>query len=54
MTTRGQLRRISRDAHLISRGAGDLAALTGGPVPLARRVARRSLTRLIFRALRTR
>jgi hypothetical protein len=50
--SRSALKQIQRDTHLISRTAGDLSAASRGPVPLARRLARRDLTRALFRILR--
>jgi hypothetical protein len=44
--------RVQRDSYLLSRTMGDLSAAARGPVPLARRLARRSLTRSFFRSLR--
>ena len=49
---RSALRQIQRDAHLISRTAGDLDAARRGPDVLARRLVRRDLTRAFFRVLR--
>jgi hypothetical protein len=45
------LRKIQRDAHLISRTAGDLDAAQRGPTVLAKRILRRQLTRTLFRRL---
>jgi len=44
-------RRLSRDAHLVSRTAGDISAAQRGMPVLARRLVRRGLTRALFRAL---
>ena len=49
---RSALRQIQRDAHLISRTAGDIDAARRGPDVLARRLVRRDLTRAFFRVLR--
>ena len=49
---RSALRQIQRNAYLISRTAGDLSAAQRGPGVLARRLARRDLTREFFRLLR--
>jgi hypothetical protein len=49
---RSALRQIQRNAYLISRAAGDLSAASRGPAPLAKRLARRDLTRMLFRVLR--
>ena len=46
-------KQLQRDAYLLSRTAGDVAAAQRGVKPLARRVARRTLTRLIFQAFRS-
>lgn len=41
-------RRVSRDAHLISKYSGDLAALQSGGVPkYGKRVVRRTVTRKV-------
>lgn len=49
---RSQLRQVQRGAYLISRAAGDAAAWQeGGPRKYAKRRARRSITRAIFRGL---
>lgn len=45
------IRRIQRDAYLISRAAGDLNAAQRGPDVLVRRLVRRRLTRTIMRGL---
>lgn len=50
---RSALKRVQRDAYLISRAAGDLSAAQRGPVPLGRRLARRSLTRTVFAMIRS-
>jgi hypothetical protein len=42
---RSALKQIQRNAHLISRTAGDISAASRGPAPLAKRLARRDLTR---------
>ncbi len=49
---RSALRQIQRDAYLISRTAGDISAAQRGPAVLGKRLARRSLTRELFRVLR--
>jgi hypothetical protein len=49
---RSALRQIQRNAHLISRTAGDLGAAQRGPAVLGKRLARRDLTRTFFRVLR--
>ena len=49
---RSALRQIQRTSHLISRASGDLSAASRGPAPLAKRLARRDLTRMLFRVLR--
>jgi hypothetical protein len=46
------LRRIQRDAYLVSRTAGDADAARRGPQVLAKRLIRRRLTRALFRGLR--
>jgi hypothetical protein len=46
------LRRIQRDAHLVSRAAGDLDAARRGPTPLLKRLGRRWITRKSFEAAR--
>ncbi|WP_375483253.1 hypothetical protein [uncultured Jatrophihabitans sp.] len=46
------LRRLQRDAYLISRTAGDLNAAKRGPDVLAKRLARRAATREGFTLLR--
>ncbi len=46
---RSLLRQISRDAHYVSRTAGDLDAARRGR--LGRRLVRRSVTRRVFRTL---
>ena len=53
MKQRSALKQVQRDAYLISRTAGDLSAAQRGPVVLGRRLARRSLTRTLFRVLRS-
>lgn len=50
---RSALAQFQRDTYLASRTAGDLRAARRGPGPLAKRLVRRSLTRALFRALRT-
>lgn len=42
-------RQISRNAHLVSRTAGDISAARRGV--LVKRLIRRNLTRALFRAL---
>lgn len=49
---RSLLKQIQRDAHLVSRAAGDLDAARRGPRVLGKRLARRYLTRELFRLLR--
>lgn len=46
------LRKIQRDAYLVSRAAGDLNAAQRGPEVLAKRLIRRRATRSIFSSLR--
>jgi hypothetical protein len=41
-----------RNLYLTQRTMGDLSAASRGPVPLAKRLARRDLTRMLFRVLR--
>ena len=43
-----------RSAYFTSRTMGDVSAARRGPAPLAKRFARRSLTRSLFRILRSR
>lgn len=47
------LRRAQRDAYLTSRTLGDVSAALRGPDVLARRLVRRSVTRNLFRLLRS-
>ena len=51
---RSTARRAQRELYLASRTAGDIAAAQSGPQALAKRVARRALTRALFRAFRAR
>jgi hypothetical protein len=44
-------RRLARDAHMVSRAAGDISAAQRGMPVLAKRLVRRALTRALFRAL---
>lgn len=46
------LSRVRRDMYLTQRGIGDFQAASRGPVPLARRLARRKATRSVFGGLR--
>lgn len=46
--SRSFLKRIQRDAHLISRTAGDADALRRGPDVLAKRLIRREVTRTVL------
>ena len=48
---RSTFRRIERDVYLADRTSLDVRAATRGPRPLAKRLARRSLTRTIMRSL---
>jgi hypothetical protein len=43
---------VRRDLYLGQRTMGDLSAASRGPAPLAKRLARRDLTRTFFRVLR--
>ena len=52
MSRRGTWNRTRRDAYLTSRAMGDMSAAARGPLPLARRLLRRRLTRSLFRLLR--
>lgn len=45
-------RTIQRDAYLLSRASGDVAAAQRGPAVLAKRLVRRRLTRSAFSILR--
>ncbi len=47
---RDPLRQVQRASYLTSRGLGDFRAAKRGTLP--KRVARRSLTRALFRAFR--
>ena len=49
---RSDLERIRRGLYYAQRDIGDYQAAERGPVPLGRRLARRSLTRTLFRVLR--
>ena len=49
---RSPLEQVRRDSYLLSRSLGDFQAASRGPVPLGKRLARRSLTRTFFRILR--
>lgn len=49
---RGTFARVERDVYLADRTALDVRAALAGPGPLARRLARRWVTREVFRALR--
>ena len=42
---------VRRTAYFTSRDMSDLSAARRGPAPLAKRLARRSLTRSLFRML---
>ena len=48
---RSTFRRIEHDVYLADRTALDVRAATRGPRPLVKRLARRSLTRSLFRML---
>ena len=48
---RSTFRRIERDVYLADRTSLDVRAAMRGPRPLAKRLARRSLTRSLFRML---
>lgn len=52
--TRSTLSQLRRAMYLGQRSIGDVQAAERGPKPLAKRIARRALTRAIFRALHTR
>lgn len=47
--SRDPFRRISRDAHLVSRTAGDISAARRGV--LGKRLVRRAVTRAVMRRL---
>ena len=49
---RSGFEQVRRDSYLLSRTLGDVSAARRGPVPLARRLVRRDLTRGFFRLLR--
>lgn len=49
---RSGIEQVRRDSYLLSRTLGDYQAAERGPVPLGKRLARRSLTRTLFRILR--
>jgi hypothetical protein len=49
---RSGIEQVRRDSYLLSRTLGDVEAARRGPAPLARRLARRDLTRAFFRFLR--
>jgi len=49
---RSTFRRVERDVYLADRTALDVRAAMRGPVPLAKRLIRRRLTRALFRGLR--
>lgn len=51
-TPRSLLARAQRDTHLTSRAIGDARAATRGPEALAARLARRHLTRALYRLLK--
>ena len=44
--------RVRRDMYKTQRAMGDVSAAARGPVPLARRLARRRVTRSVFRLFR--
>jgi hypothetical protein len=46
------LKRIQRDAYLVSRAAGDMDAARRGPAPLTKRLVRRWITAKAFSAAR--
>jgi len=47
------IRSARRTLHLAERGLGDYQAMMKGPGTYAKRIARRSLTRSLFRLLRS-
>lgn len=49
---RSTFEQVRRDLYKTQRAMGDVEAAERGPVPLAKRLVRRSLTRAIFRAFR--
>lgn len=49
---RSTFRRVERDVYLADRTALDVRAAMRGPVPLARRLVRRRVTRSLFRLFR--
>jgi hypothetical protein len=49
---RSGIEEVRRDLYLGQRALGDFQAARRGPAPLARRLARRDLTRAFFRFLR--
>ena len=51
---RSLLSQVRRDLYLAQRGIGTAQAASRGPVPLAKRLARRRVTRSVFGALRRR
>jgi len=46
---RSTLAQVQRDSYKVSRAAGDLNALSRGPLVYAKRIARRRATRTVFR-----
>lgn len=49
---RSALTRVRRGSYFLSRDLGDVQAGMRGPVPLGRRLVRRSVTRRMFRLFR--
>lgn len=49
---RSTFRKIERDVYLADRTALDVRAAMRGPVPLAKRLIRRRVTRSVFRLFR--
>lgn len=49
---RSALEQVRRDMYLGQRSIGDVQAAMRGPVPLAKRLIRRDLTRTFFKVLR--
>ena len=50
--SRSELEQVRRAAYKLQRGIGDYQAAQRGPAVLGRRLARRDLTRTLFRILR--
>jgi hypothetical protein len=53
MARRSAWNQTRRSAYLLSRDMGDVSAARRGPAPLAKRLVRRSITRSLFRMLRS-